>query len=143
MEPNFDNNQYLIVNEIDYRFSHPRRGDVIVFRYPRDHREFFIKRIIGLPNETIKCQSVKYYPESDSTWWSVIHAGLGDDYVLGGAIWDNCTTQGVPPQTGNLTMTITNSGSTPLIAHWEIKREMRIIGHDFSIPTDIMLTKVN
>lgn len=54
MEPNFDNNQYLIVNEINYRFEYPKRGDVIVFRYPRDTREFFIKRIIGLPGEKVE-----------------------------------------------------------------------------------------
>ncbi len=54
MEPNFYDHEYLIVDEISYRFREPARGEVIVFRYPRDPREFFIKRIIGLPGETIK-----------------------------------------------------------------------------------------
>jgi signal peptidase I len=53
MEPNFEDNEYLIVNEIGYRFATPERGDVVVFRYPLDPSEFFIKRIIGLPGETI------------------------------------------------------------------------------------------
>ncbi|MBU6431364.1 MAG: signal peptidase I [Patescibacteria group bacterium] len=53
MDPTFANGQYLIVDEISYRFEKPRRGDVIIFRYPLDTKKFFIKRIIGLPSETI------------------------------------------------------------------------------------------
>ena len=53
MEPNFHNGDYLIVNEIDYRLRTPLRGEVIVFSYPLDPSKKFIKRIIGLPNETL------------------------------------------------------------------------------------------
>ncbi|MES2416260.1 MAG: signal peptidase I [Patescibacteria group bacterium] len=53
MVPTFQNGQYLIVDEISYRFEDPKRGDVIVFRYPNDTKKFFIKRIIGLPGETV------------------------------------------------------------------------------------------
>ncbi len=53
MEPNFEDGDYLLVNEISYRFSVPARGDVVVFRYPQDPSQFFIKRIIGLPGETV------------------------------------------------------------------------------------------
>src|SRR3989338_6524172 len=53
MEPNFEDGDYLLVNEISYRFSEPTRGDVIIFRYPLDPSQFFIKRIIGLPSETV------------------------------------------------------------------------------------------
>ena len=53
MVPNFQSGDYLIVDEITYRFSEPLRGDVIVFRYPKDTRQKFIKRIIGLPGETV------------------------------------------------------------------------------------------
>ncbi|MBU0722527.1 signal peptidase I [Patescibacteria group bacterium] len=54
MEPNFYNNEYLIVDEISYRFHEPARGDIIVFRYPRNPQEYFIKRVIGLPGEKIQ-----------------------------------------------------------------------------------------
>lgn len=55
MEPSFKDREYLIVNEISYRLGEkPKRGDVIVFKYPRDLRENYIKRIIALPNEKIK-----------------------------------------------------------------------------------------
>lgn len=53
MEPTFDNGQYLIVDEITYRFGPPQRGDVIIFRYPKNPNEYFIKRIIGLPGEVV------------------------------------------------------------------------------------------
>lgn len=53
MVPTFENGQYLIVDEISYRFENPKRDDVVVFRYPLDQTKFFIKRIIGLPGETV------------------------------------------------------------------------------------------
>jgi signal peptidase I len=57
MEPTFDNGQYLIVDELSYHLGDPERGDVIVFRYPRDPSQYFIKRVIGLPGETVKIQN--------------------------------------------------------------------------------------
>lgn len=54
MEPTFHNGQYLIVDQLSYQFETPARGDVIVFRYPKDPSKFFIKRVIGLPGETIE-----------------------------------------------------------------------------------------
>jgi signal peptidase I len=57
MEPNFQDGNYLIVNELSYRFSQPTRGEVIVFRYPNDPSKRFIKRIVGLPGETIQSKS--------------------------------------------------------------------------------------
>ncbi len=60
MEPNFEDKDYVIVNKIDYRLDKPQRGDVIVFLYPKDLergvRTYFIKRIIGLPGETVQIQ---------------------------------------------------------------------------------------
>ncbi|HEC93857.1 MAG TPA: signal peptidase I [Candidatus Kaiserbacteria bacterium] len=53
MYPTFQNGNYLIVDEISYRFEKPARGDVIVFRYPGNPSIFYIKRIVGLPGETV------------------------------------------------------------------------------------------
>lgn len=53
MYPTFDNGEYLIIDEISYRFEDPERGEVLVFKYPKDPSKYFIKRIIGLPNETV------------------------------------------------------------------------------------------
>lgn len=53
MFPTFHDGEYLIVDEFSYITGEPKRGDVIVFRYPGDTKRFFIKRIIGMPNEEI------------------------------------------------------------------------------------------
>ena len=54
MEPTFYDSEYLIIDELSYRLRAPERGEVVVFRYPRDPSEFFIKRVIGLPGETLE-----------------------------------------------------------------------------------------
>ncbi len=53
MEPTFSNGDYLLVDELTFRFREPARGEVVVFRYPGDDRSFYIKRIIGLPGERV------------------------------------------------------------------------------------------
>ncbi len=53
MFPTFENNQYLIIDQISYRFEKPERGDVVIFKYPNDTSKYFIKRVIGLPGETV------------------------------------------------------------------------------------------
>ncbi|HEY4714960.1 MAG TPA: signal peptidase I [Candidatus Paceibacterota bacterium] len=59
MVPTFHDNDYLIVDELSYRFAEPARNDVVVFRYPKDISKFFIKRIIGLPNDTLTIDGSK------------------------------------------------------------------------------------
>lgn len=56
MDDTFENGQYLIVDQISYRFESPERGDIVIFRYPRDPSKFFIKRVIGLPGDTINIE---------------------------------------------------------------------------------------
>jgi len=53
MVPTFENGDYLIVDKISYELGTPKRDDVVVLRYPNNTTKFFIKRIIGLPNETV------------------------------------------------------------------------------------------
>lgn len=77
MIPTFENGQYLIIDELTYHFESPQRGDVIVFRYPRDPKEFFIKRIIGLPGETVDIRGGKIsVTKADGTTEE-----LSDDYI--------------------------------------------------------------
>jgi len=57
MEPNFENGNYLIIDELSFRFRDPRREEVVVFRYPRNPSQRFIKRIIGLPGEKIEIKA--------------------------------------------------------------------------------------
>lgn len=54
MVDTFQSGEYLIVDQVTYYFEQPKRGEVIIFRYPRDPSKFFIKRVIGLPGETVQ-----------------------------------------------------------------------------------------
>lgn len=56
MYPTFNNGDYLIVDELSYRLGEIERNDVVIFRYPEDPSKFFIKRVIGLPNESVSIQ---------------------------------------------------------------------------------------
>lgn len=57
MDPNIAQNNYLIIDELTYRFREPMRGEVVVFRYPGDKSIFYIKRIMGLPNEQVDIEN--------------------------------------------------------------------------------------
>lgn len=99
MVPTFNDGEYLIVDELTYRFESPKRDDVIIFRYPGDPSVFFIKRIIGLPGETVRILggevsiekpgeepftlSEPYISAKDSAY--TVHRTLGADeyFVLG------------------------------------------------------------
>jgi len=59
MEPNFENSDYLIIDEISYRFGSPQRGEVVVFKYPQNPFQRYIKRIVGLPGETVEIEDGK------------------------------------------------------------------------------------
>ena len=57
MEPTFESGEYVIVDEISYRFREPERDEVIIFKYPKNPSKFFIKRIVGLPTETVEIKN--------------------------------------------------------------------------------------
>jgi signal peptidase I len=87
MEPNFSNGQYLIIDEITYRFQDPVRGDVVVFKYPKDITQYYIKRIIGLSLETVEISGGEIiiynnkYPEGaniSESYLTIDHETPGD-----------------------------------------------------------------
>ncbi len=92
MVPTFQNGDYLIIDEITYRFREPERGEVIVFRYPKNPSQFFIKRIVGLSGETVGgiiLAQDEYYvlgdnnsASSDSRYWGPVKSKL----IIGRAI---------------------------------------------------------
>jgi signal peptidase I len=59
MDDTFANGQYLIVDQLTYLFNNPVRGEVIIFHYPLDVKKYFIKRVIGLPGETVLIKNDK------------------------------------------------------------------------------------
>lgn len=101
MEPSFYDGDYLLVDEISYRFSNPERGDVIVFHSPDDESIYYIKRIIGLPGETVHIEGnaiqvtqdqektvlhEEYIPERIQIQWSAnmeITLQEGEYFVMG------------------------------------------------------------
>ncbi len=92
MVPTFHGGDYLIVDEITYQFRNPQKGEVIVFRYPKNPSQFFIKRIAGLPGDKINgttLASDEYYvlgdnspQSSDSRFWGPVKNNL----IIGRAI---------------------------------------------------------
>lgn len=61
MEPALYNGERLLVDKVTYRFRAPRRGEIVIFRYPSDTRRKFIKRVIGLPGDRIEISRHKLY----------------------------------------------------------------------------------
>ncbi|MBT3817310.1 MAG: signal peptidase I [Candidatus Magasanikbacteria bacterium] len=60
MEPTFFEREYLIIDELSYRFSEPQRGEVIVFRAPNiQEKEYYLKRILALPGERVRVEENK------------------------------------------------------------------------------------
>ena len=98
MEPNFHDWDYLIVDELSYRFRTPERGEVVVFKFPHDPSQRYIKRIVGLPGETVELQDgqviisrgtevirldEKNYIASDSSEFPKIALGENEYFVMG------------------------------------------------------------
>jgi len=67
MEPSFYDHEYLIIDEITYRFREPKRGEIVVFKYPNDPSQYFIKRVIGLPGEKIEIKEGGLYVYTQDT----------------------------------------------------------------------------
>lgn len=61
MEPTLVSGEYVIVSRLSYRFGSPQRGDIIVFHFPRDPKEEYIKRLIGLPGDVVEVKNGSVY----------------------------------------------------------------------------------
>lgn len=61
MVPTLVTGEYVIVSRMSYRFNTPQRGDIIVFHFPRDPKEEYIKRIIGLPGDEVQVMNGQVY----------------------------------------------------------------------------------
>lgn len=99
MHPTFENLDYLVIDELLYNFKSPARGDVIVFRYPGNPSIFYIKRVIGLPGETVSINhgvvtiissegnkttlNEPYIVNEDATYTKDVSLNPGEYFVMG------------------------------------------------------------
>ncbi|EKD58738.1 MAG: hypothetical protein ACD_56C00060G0012 [uncultured bacterium] len=112
MEANFHDGDYLIINELGYKktdvragelhlfnvetFKDLKRGDVVVFRYPKDPKQFFIKRVIGLPGEQVKVEGGRvtiFNNENPEGFVLDESAYLKDHLVTNGAVTSSLNTK--------------------------------------------------
>jgi signal peptidase I len=83
MQPSFQDGEYIIVNKLTYRFSSPKRGDVIVFQNPEEPRRLYIKRIVGLPGETVEIRDGEISIDGRALEESPAFAEIrSEDYLL-------------------------------------------------------------
>ena len=73
MEPTLRTNQYLLVNKVTYMVGEPKRGDVVVLKFPQDPRRDFIKRVIALPGEEVEVRGGTVFVDGK---------GLTEPYIL-------------------------------------------------------------
>ncbi|MDO8575646.1 MAG: signal peptidase I [bacterium] len=85
MDPTFKTGEYLIVDELTYgMIKNPSRGDVIVFKYPKEPKIYFIKRVIGLPGETVKIRngSVTIINSENPEGFTLTEKYVNSDHIL-------------------------------------------------------------
>lgn len=61
MQPNFQNGEYILTDKISYKFRNPERGEVVIFRAPKNQELDYIKRVVGLPGEHVKIEKGNIY----------------------------------------------------------------------------------
>jgi len=80
MYPTLKPNDRLILEKVTYYFSKPSRGDIIVFKYPKDNREKFIKRVIGIPGDKIKIEDGILYINGEKQEETYIKEKMTSDF---------------------------------------------------------------
>ncbi len=76
MEPNLKENDRIIVSKLNYHFQEPSRGDIVVFKYPRDTKRNFVKRLIAVGGETVALKNSRLYINGEATPENYLPPGL-------------------------------------------------------------------
>lgn len=148
MYPTFENLDYLIVNEFIYYFNEPVRGDTVVFRYPNNPSIFYIKRIIGLPGETVSINhgiitittadndtislTEPYIVNEDATYTKDVSLGKEEYFVMGdnrpnssdSRIWGPLKKKDIVGRVDLRLLPISQSGFSPGKADYSLTEKM-------------------
>jgi signal peptidase I len=122
MDPNFHNNEIIMVDKISYRFTQPQRGDVIVFQAPKTPGDDYIKRVIGTPGETVVITKGKVF----------VNGFLLEEPYLSSGIITNTNKGTVLSQTlgpNQYFVLGDNRGNSSDSRDWGILPSSNIIGH--------------
>ncbi len=87
MEPNFQNGEYILTNKVLYKFREPKRGDVVIFKSPRNKEIDYIKRIIGLSGDIVKLENNTFYVNGQPIVETYLATGIttfGGSYLAEG-----------------------------------------------------------
>lgn len=82
MEPNFHDGEYILTNKIIYKFWLPQRGDIVIFKSPRNKEIDYIKRILGLPGDTVSLKNNSFYVNGQKLDEPYLEPGV---YIFGGS----------------------------------------------------------
>lgn len=96
MEPNFQNGEYILTNKLLYKFREPERGDVVIFKSPRNKEIDYIKRIIGLPGDTVQLANNTFFVNGQKVEEPYLSPGIA---VFGGSYLQEGQEIIVPPGT--------------------------------------------
>lgn len=84
MYPNLHDNDYLLTDKITYQLREPKRGDTIIFRAPKNEEYDYIKRIVGLPGDTVRVNDGKIYVNDELLTEDYLSS---DSFTYGGRFW--------------------------------------------------------
>jgi signal peptidase I len=96
MEPNFHNGEYILTNKVLYKFREPVRGDVVIFKSPKNKDVDYIKRIIGLPGDTVGLLKNSLYVNGQKVEEPYLSPGI---IIFGGSYLQEGSEILVPPGT--------------------------------------------
>jgi signal peptidase I len=94
MEPNFHNGEFILTNKVMYKFRNPIRGDIVIFKSPTNKEVDYIKRIIGLPGDTVLLKSNSLYVNGQKVNEPYLAPGVT---IFGGSYLAEGQTITVPP----------------------------------------------
>ncbi|MCL2338324.1 MAG: signal peptidase I [Firmicutes bacterium] len=117
MEPTLQINDRIIVSKLSYHLTHPHRGDIIVFKYPEDHRRDFVKRLIAVGGETVELRNSVLLINGQP---------VAEDYLPQGLKFDNYPPTKVPY--GFYFMLGDNRNNSDDSRYWGMMPQKDIIG---------------